>query len=99
MNVSSAFVAAFLKVTYEILDFYIWAIIISAGLSWLVALNVINTRNRFVVIVGDFLFRITEPLLQPIRRVLPTMGGLDLSPLALIFIINFLQYFIRYLVL
>ena len=98
MNISGAMIAAFLRVTYEILDFYIWALIISAVLSWLVAFNIINTRNRLIAFVGDFLYRITEPALRQVRRVIPVMAGLDLSPLALIFAINFLQYFIRYLV-
>jgi YggT family protein len=97
MNAGNAIIAAFLEVTYAVLDFYIWALIIGAILSWLVAFNIINTRNRFVQVIGDFLYRITEPLLQPIRRVVPMMGGLDLSPLILIFIIYFLQSFIRHL--
>jgi YggT family protein len=99
MNAGSAILAAFLEVTYAILDFYIWVLIIGAVLSWLVAFNIINSHNRLVQVVGDFIYRITEPLLRPIRRVLPVMGGLDLAPLALIFIIIFLQSFIRHLVL
>jgi YggT family protein len=67
-------------------------------LSWLVAFGIINTHNRLVAVVGDFLYRITEPLLRPIRNALPAMGGLDLSPMVLIFIIMFLQSFIRHLV-
>jgi YggT family protein len=99
MNVVSATTAALLEVVIAILNFYIWVLIVSAVLSWLVAFNVINTHNRFVQMIGDFLFRITEPVLRPIRRVLPTMGGLDLSPLVLIFIIMFLESFIRHLVM
>ena len=99
MNVGSAFIAAFLKVIYEILDFYIWALVISAVLSWLAAFNVINTRNQLISLIGDFLFRITEPPLRQIRRFIPMVGGLDLSPLVLIFAINFLQSFIRNLVI
>lgn len=99
MNAGTAILSAILEVTYAILDFYIWVLIIGAVLSWLVAFNIINTRNRLVQVVGDFIFRITEPLLHPIRRMLPAMGGLDLSPLVLIFIIYFLQSFIRHLVL
>ncbi|MFY9288905.1 MAG: YggT family protein [Alphaproteobacteria bacterium] len=90
---------ALLEVIYIVLDFYIWALIIGAVLSWLVAFNVINPHNKFVRMIGDFLFRITEPLLRPIRKYLPVMGGLDLSPLVLIFIIFFLQSFIRHLVI
>ncbi len=97
MNAGNAVIAAFLEVVYAILDFYIWALILGAILSWLVAFNIINTHNRFVQVVGDFLYRITEPLLRPIRNALPMMGGLDLSPMILIFIIYFLQSFIRHL--
>ncbi|NUB14045.1 YggT family protein [Azospirillum brasilense] len=70
---------------------YVWLLIASAVLSWLVAFNVVNTRNRAVYVIGDFLYRITEPVLRPIRRVLPNMGGLDLSPIALILLIFFIR--------
>lgn len=73
------------------IDLFIWALIISAVLSWLVAFNVVNTHNRFVYTVMDALYRVTEPALRPIRKILPNTGGLDLSPLALIFILWFLQ--------
>ena len=68
----------------RIIDIYVWVIILSAVLSWLVAFDIINMRNRFVYLVGDALNRITEPVYRPIRRFLPDMGGLDLSPLILI---------------
>ena len=70
--------------------------IASAILSWLIAFNVVNTRNQFVSAVAEFLYRITEPVLAPIRRVLPSMGGLDLSPIVLILIIMFIQRVIAY---
>lgn len=73
------------------IDLYIWAIIISAILSWLVAFNVVNTSNRFVYMVGDFLYRVTEPALRPIRKVLPIMGGIDLSPIVLILVLWFID--------
>jgi YggT family protein len=76
------------------LNMYMWALIISAVLSWLVAFNVINTSNQFVYSVGNFLHRITEPVLRPIRNFLPAMGGIDLSPMVLIFAIYFLQGFL-----
>jgi YggT family protein len=97
MNAGNALLAAILEVIYIILDFYVWALIVGAIMSWLVTFNIINTHNRFVQVVGDFIYRITEPLLHPIRRMLPMMGGLDLSPLVLIFFIYFLQSFIRHL--
>lgn len=74
-----------------VLNLYMWLLIASAILSWLVAFNVINTRNRFVYAVGDFLYRITEPALRPIRRVLPSFGGIDLSPVVLILLLIFLR--------
>lgn len=76
------------------LNLYLWCIIISAVLSWLVAFNVVNTSNRFVYTVGDFLHRITEPALGRIRRFLPNLGGIDISPVILILAIYFLQNFL-----
>ncbi len=77
----------------ELLDtviyLYIWAVILSAVLSWLVAFNVINTRNRFVYSVGTFLYRVTEPALRPIRSIIPNLGGIDISPVVLILLLVF----------
>jgi YggT family protein len=73
------------------LHLYVWMIIVQAIMSWLIAFGVINTRNRFVYMVGDFLYRITEPLLRPIRQVLPNLGGIDLSPVVLLLAIVFIQ--------
>ena len=75
----------------RIIDIYVWVIILSAVLSWLVAFDIINMRNRFVYLVGDALNRITEPVYRPIRRFLPDMGGLDLSPLIVILVLWFLR--------
>ena len=75
----------------RIIDIYVWVIILSAVLSWLVAFDIINMRNRFVYLVGDALNRITEPVSRPIRRFLPDMGGLDLSPLIVILGLWFLR--------
>jgi len=74
-----------------VLDLYIWLLIAAAVLSWLVAFNVVNVRNQFVAMIGDFLYRITEPFLRPIRNALPSFGGLDISPVVLILIIIFLK--------
>ncbi len=79
-----------------ILGLLLFLIIASVIMSWLVAFNVINTSNRFVYMIGDFLHRVTEPMLGPIRRFLPNLGGLDISPVILILIIYFLQNLIRY---
>ena len=75
----------------RIIDIYVWVIILSAVLSWLVAFDVVNMRNRFVYLVGDTLNRLTEPVYRPIRRLLPDMGGLDLSPLIVILALWFLR--------
>ena len=73
-----------IQVALIVIELYMWAVIIGVVLSWLVAFNVVNTSNRFVAMVGDFIYRLTEPLLEPIRRMLPNLGGLDLSPMVLI---------------
>ncbi len=68
-----------------VISIYIWMLIISAILSWLVSFNVVNTQNRLVYTIGDFLYRITEPALRPIRQVIPSLGGIDIAPVVLIF--------------
>jgi len=73
-----------LQVILIVLDLYVWVILIGIILSWLIAFNVVNSYNRFVHVVGDVAHRMTEPLLAPIRRVLPNFGNLDLSPMVLI---------------
>jgi YggT family protein len=75
----------------KLLDIYKWVLIVAAILSWLIAFDVINTRNRLVYQVNDFLYRITEPALRPIRRILPNLGGVDISPVILILLIWFIQ--------
>jgi YggT family protein len=81
------------------LQLYVWLLIASAILSWLVAFNVVNTRNPVVAAVGEFLYRITEPVLRPIRNMLPAMGGIDISPVVLILIIIFIRYCIALYIL
>ena len=73
------------------IDLYIWLVIISAILSWLVAFNVINTSNQLVYLILDFLYRITEPALRRIKRFLPNLGGIDISPVILILGLIFIQ--------
>jgi YggT family protein len=87
---------AVLDIILIVLDLYVWLLIAAAILSWLVAFNVVNTRNPFVAAVAEFLYRITEPVLAPIRRALPNLGGLDISPIVLILIIMFIQRVITY---
>ena len=76
------------------LDLYWWIIIASAIFSWLYAFNVINSRNQFVGAIGNFLFRVTEPALRPIRRIMPDLGGIDISPIILLLLLFFLRQFI-----
>ncbi|MDF1779495.1 MAG: YggT family protein [Rhizobiaceae bacterium] len=73
------------------LNLYTWIIIGSAIFSWLYAFNVVNTSNRFVGMIGEFLFKATEPALRPIRRIIPDLGGLDISPIILLLIIFFIR--------
>ena len=82
---------AVLDIVLIVLDLYVWLLIASAILSWLIAFNVVNTRNQFVASVAEFLYRITEPLLAPIRSFMPNLGGLDISPIILILILYFLS--------
>ncbi|MBV2141936.1 YggT family protein [Falsochrobactrum sp. TDYN1] len=75
------------------LDIYTWIIIASAIYSWLYAFNVVNSSNRFVAAIGDFLYKATEPALRPIRSLLPNLGGIDISPIILLLIIFFIRQF------
>ena len=87
----------FLWLIDTIITLYIWILIASAILSWLVAFNVVNQRNPIVANLGDFLYRITEPALRPIRAFLPNLGGIDISPVILILLLLFLQRVIIWL--
>lgn len=70
-----------------ILNIYTWLLIAWVVMSWLISFDVINTRNRLVYVVSDFLYRITEPVLRPIRRFVPDIGGIDISPVILLLLI------------
>ena len=74
-------------VIWEILRYYSYVVIAYVLLSWLVAFNVINSQNKFVFIILDFTYRLTEPFLRKIRNLLPNLGALDISPLILLFLI------------
>ena len=84
----------FLWLVDTIITIYIWLLIASAVLSWLIAFNVVNTRNPIVNSIGEFLYRVTEPLLRPIRNVMPNLGGIDVSPVILILALLFLERFV-----
>jgi len=89
---------ALLDVILIALQLYVWLLIAAAVVSWLIAFNVVNTRNQVVAMLADFLYRITEPALRPIRNLMPNLGGIDISPVILILIIYFLeQVIIRYI--
>jgi len=70
---------------------YIIILVASVAISWLVTFNVLNTQNQVVYGVLGFLYRLTEPVLKPIRRILPAMGGIDLSPIILIVLLYFVR--------
>ena len=76
------------------LDIYWWLIIASAIFSWLYAFNVVNPRNQFVMTIGNSLFRVTDPALRPIRRFMPDLGGIDVSPIILLLVIFFIRQFL-----
>ena len=86
----------FLWLIHTVITLYIWILIAAAVLSWLVAFNVVNARNPAVAMIGEFLFRITEPVLRPIRAMLPNLGGIDISPIILFLIIILIERVIIY---
>jgi YggT family protein len=77
-----------------VVDIAIILLIAQVILSWLVAFNVVNTRNPFVNTVGRFLYQVTEPALRPIRRIIPSFGGIDISPLVLALLLGFARILI-----
>jgi YggT family protein len=89
---------AVLDVILLALQMYVWLLIAAAVLSWLLAFNVVNPRNQFVAMVGEFLYRITEPVLRPIRSMMPNLGGIDISPVILILLVFLIESIIvRYI--
>ncbi len=82
-----------------LLTLYFWVLILSVVMSWLLAFGVVNTSNQLVATLSDFLFRVTEPALRPIRKILPSFGGIDLSPIVLILALNLFQNILRGVVL
>ena len=78
-----------------VLGLFVWILILAVVMSWLISFNVVNTTNRVVYMISDFLYRITEPVLRPIRRLLPNLGGLDISPIVLLLAIWFLRDVLR----
>ena len=75
----------------QIIGLYMWCLIIVVAMSWLTTFNVINTQNRVVYQIYDFMYRITEPALRPIRRWIPNFGGIDISPVILLLLLWTIQ--------
>ena len=68
----------------SLISLYLWCLFIFVILSWLINFGIVNTQNRFIYLVMDFLYKITEPALRPIRRFVPNFGGIDISPIILV---------------
>ena len=81
-------------VLIQVISLYMYLLVASAILSWLIAFNVVNTRNQFVAGIAEVLYRITEPVLSPIRRRLPNFGGLDISPIIVFFLLMLIQMYL-----
>jgi YggT family protein len=77
-----------------VISLYIWCLFIFVILGWLINFGVINTQNRFVYLVMEFLFKITEPPLRPIRRFVPNFSGIDISPILLVLLLIFIRDFV-----
>lgn len=91
------FIVPVFEVVIALLDIYWWLVIIQAIASWLIAFNVLNTHSRPVSMMLDFLYRATEPALRPIRQFVPSLGGLDITPIILLLIIWFVRMELRQL--
>ncbi len=83
-------ISALFALIFVLIRLYTWIIILSAVFSMLTSFNVLDTRNRVVWSIGDFLYRITEPVYRPIRRFLPNFGGIDISPLIVLLLLQFI---------
>ena len=81
-----------------VIEIFVWIVIAGAIMSWLVAFGVVNVRNQFIRMIVDLLYRLTEPVLRPIRRFLPNLGGVDISPVVLLVGLAVLREALRYYV-
>jgi YggT family protein len=91
MSTAAAFIIPVFRVLNMVIDLYWWVIIVMAVMSWLLAFDVINMRNDFVRSIWNGVNALTEPALRPIRRFLPAIGGMDISPIVLLLLLSFLQ--------
>lgn len=85
------FVVPVIVIIIDLIDIYWWVVIVAAVFSWLMAFGVIDTRNHVVRTVAGFLYRVTEPALRPIQRILPSFGGIDISPVILLVILKLVE--------
>ena len=97
MSATDEFIINVAELINAVIHYYIWVIIIAIIATWLVQFNVLDRRNRVVYAIVDFLFRVTEPALRPIRRRVPFLGGIDFSPFILIVLLTILQMIIRFI--
>jgi YggT family protein len=88
--VAPGLISGIFGLIFVLIRLYTWAVILAAVFSMLAAFGVLDTRNRLVWSIGDFLYRITEPALRPIRNILPNLGGIDISPLILLLLLQFI---------
>src|SRR5580704_1045052 len=82
-------ISALFELLYYVINLFKWAVILAALFSMLAAFGVLDTRNRMVWTIGDFLYRVTDPVLRPVRNFLPNFGGIDLSPWVVVLLIQF----------
>jgi YggT family protein len=85
-----------LLLLYRVIDIYFYILIINIVLSWLIAFNIVNMQNKIVVTILSATNRLTDPLLNPVRRILPNLGGIDISPIILVLCLLFVQDYIRF---
>ena len=85
-----------LLLLYRVIDIYFYILIINIVLSWWIAFNIVNTQNKIVVTVLYATSRLTDPLLNPVRRIIPNLGGIDISPIILVLCLLFIQDYIRF---
>ena len=83
-------ITAIFELLNAVIGLFIWALILAAVFSMLASFGVLDTRNRLVWTVGDFLFRVTEPILRPVRNLMPNFGNLDLSPIVVILLLQYI---------
>lgn len=82
---------AIIQLLDSLISIYLWCLFIFVILTWLIHFGVVNTQNRLIFLAMDFLYKITDPILRPIRNILPNFGGLDISPIILVLGLIFIR--------